>query len=328
MFERIHGFGEYGFPESHAASFSLLVYASAWLKHYYPAAFAAGLLNSQPMGFYQPAQIVRDAREHGVEVLPVCVQKSGWDMRLEAGGTESPHAAGGALRLGMRLVKGLRESAARAIERTQPFRSLDDLARRARLGREPLERLAEANAFAGLGLSRREAVFDALARLGEEPPLFAAVNAPHDSVPLPPLTPLGAVVQDYATVGLTLEKHPVAHVRPGLEALGARTAASLRDVADGKAVKVAGLVICRQRPQTASGIVFFTVEDETGSANLIVRPQVFEQFRRVARGARFILASGKLERDGEVTHVLVRKLQDVANLFRGEEVPARSRDFH
>jgi error-prone DNA polymerase len=326
MFERIHGFGEYGFPESHAASFSLLVYASAWLKHYYPAAFAAGLLNSQPMGFYQPAQIVRDAREHGVTVLPVCVQKSGWDMRLEEGALDARGAP--ALRLGMRLVKGLRESAARAIERAQPFRSLDDLARRTRLAREPLERLAEANAFEGLGLSRREAVFDALARLGEEPPLFASVNAPKDSVSLPPLTPLGAVVQDYATVGLTLEKHPVAHVRPALEALGARTAASLRDVADGKAVKVAGLVICRQRPQTASGIVFFTVEDETGSVNLIVRPQVFEQFRRVARGARFILASGKLERDGEVTHVLVRKLQDVANLFRGEEVPARSRDFH
>jgi len=140
--------------------------------------------------------------------------------------------------------------------------------------------------------------------------------------------PLGAVVQDYATVGLTLEKHPVAHVRPALETLGARTAASLREVADGKTIRVAGLVICRQRPQTASGIVFFTVEDETGTANLIVRPQVFEKFRRIARGARFILASGKLEREGEVTHLLVQRLQDVAPLFRGEEVAARSRDFH
>jgi error-prone DNA polymerase len=318
---------------SHAASFSLLVYASAWLKRHHPAAFAAGLLNAQPMGFYQPAQIVRDAREHGVPVRPVCVQASGWDARLEPVAPGEARAGGSpALRLGMRLVKGLRERAARAIEearREGPFRSLDDLVRRTGLSREPLERLAEADAFAALGLERREAVFEALSRRGAEPPLFAAATGPaRERVALPRLSELLGVAKDYATIGLTLGRHPVAHVRPALDALGARAAADLQECDDGARVSTAGLVICRQRPQTASGIVFFTLEDETGSANLIVKPDVFERFRRVARGSQFVLAAGKVERDGTVIHVLVRKLQDLSHLFRGEEVETRSRDFH
>ncbi len=342
MFDRIHGFGEYGFPESHAASFSLLVYASAWLKLYHPAAFAAGLINSQPMGFYQPAQIVRDARDHGVEVRPVCVQSSSWDATLEpVSPSERSESRGPALRLGMRLVKGLRERAARAIERARakgPFRSLDDLARRTGLGREALEKLAEANAFAALGLGRREAVFDALARLGEEPPLFAALaraSAGEEPVALPPLSELGGVAKDYATVGLTLARHPVAHVRDALDALGVVPAVDLLRVRDGERVTTAGLVICRQRPQTASGIVFFTIEDETANANLIVKPDVFEKFRRTARGSQFVLAAGKVERDGDVIHVLVSKLEDMSHLFRdrcasggGQVVAAPSRDFH
>lgn len=313
---------------SHAASFSLLVYASAWLKLYHPAAFTAGLLNAQPMGFYQPAQLVRDARDHGVEVRPVCVQSSGWDASLEPGPGLAP-----ALRLGMRLVKGLRERAARTIEQARaagPFRSLDDLVHRTKLARESLERLAEANAFVALGLERREAVFEALARMGDEPPLFASARADvsvTEAVSLPPLSEFGSVAKDYATVGLTLARHPVAHVREALFALGVRPASELREIRDGERVTTAGIVICRQRPQTASGIVFFTIEDETGTGNLIVRPDVFETFRRVARGSQFVLAQGKLERDGDVVHVLVRKLQDMSHLFRGQSVAAQSRDF-
>jgi error-prone DNA polymerase len=340
LFERIHGFGEYGFPESHAASFALLVYASAWLKRFHPAAFAAGLLNAQPMGFYQPAQIVRDAREHGVRVLPVCVQRSGWDNRLEdAVSGRAPRdappetwgARGPALRLGMRQVKGLRESAARAIEAAQaqgPFASVAELARRAGLSREPLERLAAANALESFGLGRREALFEALGRSGPEPPLFRGARAPEEHASLPRLTPIEGVVSDYATVGLTLDRHPIALVRPQLEALGARPTSALRDARDGSKITTAGLVICRQRPQTASGIVFFTIEDETGVANLIVRPDTFERFRPAARGARLLLASGKVEREGDVIHLLVRKLEDVGRVFAGEMLEARSRDFH
>jgi error-prone DNA polymerase len=325
LFERITGFGEYGFPESHAASFAILVYASAWLKRYHPAAFAAGLLNAQPMGFYQPAQIVRDAREHGVPVLPVCVQASGWDTRLE----RLDGVLG--LRLGMRQVKGLRESAARAIEAAQGFparfTSIEDLARRAGLSREPLERLAEANAFASFGLGRREAVFDALGRRGEAPPLFATASEDRTDVTLPRLTPIESVARDYATVGLSLDRHPIALVRPAIEKLGAGPVAALLQARHGDRASVAGLVICRQRPQTASGIVFFTLEDETGVANLIVRPHVFERFRQVARGSTCLLASGTVEREGEVIHVMVQKLLDLSGVFK-EELATRSRDFH
>jgi error-prone DNA polymerase len=370
LFDRIHGFGEYGFPESHAASFALLVYASAWLKRFHPAAFAAGLLNAQPMGFYQPAQIVRDAREHGVPVLPPCVQRSGWDTRLEgARAARAPRDApperwgesGPALRLGLRQIKGLRESAARALEAAQkdgPFASLDDLARRAGLSREPLERLAVASALASFGIDRREALFQALGRAGPEPPLFRGAEAQKqnqraaasavenqraaasavenqraaasavEKVNLPRLTPIESVARDYATLGLTLDRHPVGLVRRELEALGARPTAALRDARDGERLATAGIVICRQRPQTASGIVFFTLEDETGVANLIVRPDTFERFRSAARGARLLLARGKVEREGPVIHLLVTRLEDVGRVFAGEMLAARSRDFH
>jgi error-prone DNA polymerase len=314
---------------SHAASFSLLVYTSAWLKKYHPAAFTAGLLNAQPMGFYQPAQLVRDAREHGVRVRPACVQASGWDMRLELDDDPS----GPALRLGLRLVKGLGERSGRAIEEARwdgAFTSIDDLARRARLGRDALARLADANALAAIGLERREAVFEALARTGPEPPLFRAASPPPEDAALPVLTPIESVAKDYATVGLTLERHPVALVRAALDQQGAVPTSALFEVEDGRAVVTAGLVICRQRPQTASGIVFFTIEDETGVANLIVRPNVFERFRKVARSARLLVAHGKVERDGQVIHVLVRKLEDASGLFarEGTDLAVRSRDFH
>ncbi|MBX3469117.1 MAG: error-prone DNA polymerase [Planctomycetes bacterium] len=352
LFERIRGFGEYGFPESHAASFALLVYASAWLKRYHPAAFAAGLLNSQPMGFYAPAQIVADARAHGVEVRPPCVQASAWDCALEApvddarrgaGATaasavqeEAPErwgAGGPALRLGLRLIAGLGERAGRAIaaarEGSGSFRSLDDLARRAGLGRDALERLAHADALRGLGLERRRGLYEALARRGPEPPLFRGADLPDEAPDLPALSALDAVLEDYAATGLSLRAHPLAHARQAIQAHApqARPCAWLREAPFGARATVAGLVICRQRPSTAQGITFFTLEDESGVANLIVRQDVFERFRRVAREARCLLVEGTVEREGEVVHLLVRRLEDLARVFQGARVAQRSRDF-
>ncbi len=347
LFERIRGFGEYGFPESHAASFALLVYASSWLKRYHPAAFAAGLLNSQPMGFYAPAQIVADARAHGVEVRPPCAQHSAWDCTLEprdrirmAGKDDPPERwgeCGPALRLGLRQILGLGERAGRAIEQARdaapggprPFRSIDDLARRAGLGRDSLERLAHADALRGLGLDRRRGYYEALARRGAEPPLFSRADLPPDQVELPALSSLDAVLEDYAATGLSLRAHPLTHVRAAIQAHAsqARPCAWLRDAPFGARAVVAGLVICRQRPSTAQGITFFTIEDESGVANLIVRQDVFERHRRVAREARCVLVEGTVEREGEVVHVLVRRLEDLARVFQGAVVAQRSRDF-
>ncbi len=342
LFERLRGFGEYGFPESHAASFALLVYASAWLKRYHPAAFTAGLLDAQPMGFYAPAQLVSDARAHGVVVLAPCVQESGWDSRLVArsGPADTPEAAdaspgtwgvnGPALRLGLRQVHGLGERHGRAIERARaqaPFRSPGDLARRASLPRDALERLAEADALAAFGLHRRDALFDALGRRGPLPPLFDGTDDPAVVAGLPAPTPLEAVLDDYASLGLSLRSHPVAHVRDALTELGALPSSWLREARDGSAVAVAGLVICRQRPQTAKGIYFFTLEDEAGVANVIVRPEVFDRHRRAAREARCLFVTGTVEREGEVVHLLARRLTSADEVFKEQRVASRSRDF-
>lgn len=334
LFQQIRGFGEYGFPESHAASFALLVYVSAWLKRYYPAAFAAALLNSQPMGFYAPAQLVADARRHGVEVRPVDVNSSRWDCTLEdctrepgplreQGRTAKPPAA---LRLGLRMVRGFSAAQAELVTRCRaegPFASFEDFARRTGLSTAVLMRLARADAFGSLRLDRRGALWQSLPAR-EAAPLFAA--EPDEPVAdLPAADPLDEVVADYRMVGLSLRRHPVWFVREQLERLGVAPAAQLAHIADGAPVSVAGVVLLRQRPGTASGITFVTLEDETGLANLIVRPAVWERHHHVARTAGLMLARGRLQRQHGVMHVLVNRLEDLSPLLTRWQ--ARSRDF-
>ncbi len=328
VFQQISGFSGYGFPESHAASFALLVYSSAWLKRHHPAAFAAALINSQPMGFYQPAQIIRDAREHGVEVRPVDVHHSRWDCTLE------PGERGPAIRLGMRVVKGLAqrdgERLIRAIGVKGEFRGVRAIWRASGVTTASLRTLARADAFASLGLTRQRALWEVQA-LGDEPmPLFepGADDGEVESCTLPERTALEEVSEDYRSTGLSLKSHPMSFIRDALAAEGVIENAALRDARrtpEGQRVAVAGLVLVRQRPGTASGIVFITIEDETGIANLIVRPRVYERCRAAVRRARAIVASGVVERHGGVVHVVVRHLRGVA--IAGTSIAARSRDF-
>ncbi|MCI0681283.1 MAG: error-prone DNA polymerase [Gemmataceae bacterium] len=422
IFHQLRGFGEYGFPESHAASFALLVYVSAWLKCYYPAAFAAALVNSQPMGFYAPAQLIADARKHGVEVRPIDVNSSAWDCTLEATsetatqvptratatdqaptgrgviaqgealgagddaaelapkGRSNPDAVAGlprpvgasissgptnpglhpglsqagplglqtdtpaasdtpavrdtdvALRLGFRLIAGLSQTAADQIvaaRRAGPFVSFADFTRRTRLASTVLKKLAHADAFRSIGLSRREALWRSLPAQ-ESLPLFEGVEHEHAEpeqealVHLPPMTDLQEVLADYRTAGLTLRQHPISFVRHALKRLKAVPAAELGRLPNGMILKVAGLVLLRQRPATAKGITFVTLEDETGVVNLIVRQEVWERYRRVAKNAKIMIAHGTLQRQGEIIHVLTTKLE---NFSARLAVEAKSRDF-
>jgi error-prone DNA polymerase len=388
-FSQIEGFGEYGFPESHAASFALLVYVSAWIKRHYPEAFCAALLNSQPMGFYAPAQLVRDAREHGVEVLQPDINASEWDCTLEEGGSPSPRSSRGegrgegqpgvqtsqgqglneeqcpphrrAVRLGLRLIDGLAEAPARHIVavRGSGYSGVGAVWLRSGAPVSVLERLADADAFRSTGLDRRMALWavkgldggalHAKARrtaaasptrnwagsadLFDEPP-----------VALPP-TSLGEhVVADYAALGLSLKAHPVAFFRSALSARGILTSARHWDERlAGRRVRVAGLVLVRQRPGTAKGTIFLTLEDETGIVNVVVWPKVFERWRRVVMTAQFLAVRGKLQREGLVIHVVAEELIDLtrelhtlgtgaARLPAEEKVEGawkmRSRDFH
>jgi error-prone DNA polymerase len=342
-FNQIKGFGEYGFPESHAASFALLVYVSAWIKRYYPAAFAAALLNSQPMGFYAPAQIVRDAREHGVTVLPVDVNHSDWDCTLVAHDHGHPEGVsmgpksewgkpGPALRLGFRLVKRLREDHAQQLvearRRCGAFTSVAQLHRDAALPAHGVRRLAEADAFGSLDLNRRPAVWESLELKDEEPTLFDEVDpSALGAQPSLPEMPLGQeVMTDYATTTLSLKKHPIELVRDHLKALKITTAAQIAETPDGKWVKVAGLVLIRQRPGTASGVVFETLEDETGVVNLIIRPDVFDRYRPAARHAGLLQADGYVQRQGQVVLIMAKRLFDLSHLLAGYQFV--SRDFH
>ncbi|MBL0928367.1 MAG: error-prone DNA polymerase [Phycisphaerales bacterium] len=328
-FEQIKGFSGYGFPESHAASFALLVYASAWLKRHHPAAFAAALLNSQPMGFYQPAQIVRDAREHGVEVRPIDVNHSRWDCTLE------PTPGGPAVRLGMRLIGGLpqgeAERVSEAVRAHGPFRGVRALWRSSGVRAATLRRLAAGDAFGSMGLSRQAALW-AVRPLSDEPlPLFdvaAADAASHEPDYLPTPTPFSQVEQDYAATGLSLRPHPMSFVREELEARGVARNGALADAAAmpaGRRVSVAGLVLVRQRPGTASGVLFMTIEDETGVANLVVWPRVYERYRAVVRHSGAVLCTGTVQRGGAVVHVVARSFR---SLSIGEATPVRSRAFH
>jgi error-prone DNA polymerase len=318
-FNQIKGFGEYGFPESHAASFAHLVYVSSWLKCHYPAAFAAALLNSQPMGFYAPAQIVRDAQDHGVTVLPVDVNLSDWDCTLEECDGKI------ALRLGMRQVDGLPEHvAARLVaarEAGGPFSEITELRDRARLPPAHIERLASADCFSSLALSRRQALWDArtLTR-GAELPLFAAAREREEGVEraltrLPPMPLSEEVVADYQTQRLSLKAHPMSFLRAGLRARGFATAAELRQRRNRSTVRMAGVVLIRQRPGSAKGVCFITLEDETGIANLVVWPDAFERYRKVVMGARLIEVRGRIEYDEDVLHLIAADLVDATPML-------------
>ena len=316
-FKQIEGFGDYGFPESHAASFALLAYISSWLKHHYPEVFACALLNSQPMGFYAPAQIVGDARGHGVEVRPADVNHSRWDCTLEPPGDGSPPQPRRALRLGLRQIRGLREEdAVRIVDaREGRYRSPADLRRRAGVSPSVLVRLARADAFASTGLDRRQAAWaiGSLDRAGPLP-LFdppAGAGPPRSEPALPAMSAGEQVVADYRTTGLSLKRHPAALLRERLERRGIRPARELEELSAGARVAVAGIVLCRQRPATARRIVFVTLEDETGIANLVVFASVRERCRRALLTARLMVCHGRLEKEQGVIHVIADRIESL-----------------
>lgn len=328
-FRQLEGFGSYGFPESHAASFALIAYASAWLKCRHPDVFCAALLNSQPMGFYGPAQIVRDAVDHGVQVRPVCVNASRWDCTLE----ETGQGGRLAVRLGLRMVKGLANAHAALIvlaRQDRPFASVDDLWRRAGVPQAVLVRLAEADAFrSALGLARRDALW-AIKGLRDAPlPLFAAAaERERQAVPellepavgLRPMPTGREVLEDYARTGLSLKGHPVEFLRPDLTRRGMATCRDAMAAPDGKWLEIAGLVLVRQRPGTASGVLFITLEDETGAANLVVWKDRFDTYRREILAAQLMAAKGRVQREGEVVHLIVQKVANIsAELLRVPE---------
>ncbi|MEN6459374.1 MAG: error-prone DNA polymerase [Thermoguttaceae bacterium] len=348
VFAQIRGFGDYGFPESHAASFALLVYVSAWLKCHHPAAFTAALLNSQPMGFYAPAQLVRNAREHGVQVLPADVNRSGWECRLErAEEGEASQGSSPALRLGFNMLRGVPSGQVACIERARrqgPFESLEDFARRTGLRRASVARLAKAGVFGSLAIDRRNALWNALEQDPKEMPLFEQAENERrkedDSAEtlgpkrrretaqraaLPPMSLAEEVLADYRTAGMSLRAHPMAFLRERLAERGAVTAESLATRPNGATVRVAGIVLVRQRPGTAKGITFVTLEDETGTANLIVRPGVWRRWCEAAMQAIVLQAEGQLQRESGVLHVLTTKLEDLSAWL--QQLGPQSRDF-
>jgi error-prone DNA polymerase len=327
VYKQMLGFGEYGFPESHAASFALLVYDSAWLKCHEPAAFTCALLNSQPMGFYAPAQLVRDARAHGVEVRPVDVCVSLWDCVLERRAEDQP-----AVRLGMRLVKSLsRGGADRLLEARseRPFTSVQDLAERSALDRGDLEALAAAGAFASLSGNRHLAFWE-VAGSERALPLISPggrAGSVEEGRPLLAAPTEGErIVADYASTGLTLGRHPMALLREYLRNQRLLSAADLGCVANGKRVRTAGIVLMRQRPQTASGVTFLTLEDESGQVNVIVWESVGQEQRRALLESQLLEVHGELQRQDEVMHLIARRLIDRSALLGN--LLTRSRDFH
>ena len=334
-FRQIEGFGEYGFPESHAASFALLVYASSWIKCHYPDVFAAALLNAQPMGFYAPAQIVRDAEEHGVETRAPDINHSNWDTVLEPGPAAAArlnarhHDMRGdiqttnAVRLGFRQISGMNadESARLLAVRGRGYDSVRDVWLRAELAPSTIERLADADAFRSLGLDRRDALWAArgLNRVGgqEDLPLFARAPDPsrEPDLNLPPMLIGEHVVEDYRTLGLSLKTHPSALLRTALSERGVIAADRLSGMTNGKRVRVAGLVLVRQRPGTASGVIFMTLEDETHIANIVVWPRVFERFRTVVLGARLCGVDGVVQSERGVVHIVAERLHDFSPML-------------
>ena len=320
-FRQIEGFGSYGFPESHAASFALIAYASAWMKCHHPDVFCCALLNSQPMGFYAPAQVVSDARAHGVAVHPVSVNHSRWDCTLEP--ANGPWRA---VRLGLRMAKGLPNADGAAIvlaRGTEPFTSVEELARRSGVSTAALERLAEADAFADMGLDRRAALWAIRGIADTALPLWAAADAgrtpnPEGAEPEVALTPMTAgrsVVEDYRSFGLSLRAHPVSFLRDTLAARGMIACGELAGRRDGRRATVPGLVLVRQKPGSAKGVMFITLEDETGIANIVVWPKIFEANRALVLSARMIAVRGRVQREGEVIHVVADSLEDLSPLL-------------
>jgi error-prone DNA polymerase len=315
LYSQIQGFAEYGFPESHAASFALLVYASSWIKVHHPAEFAVALINSQPMGFYSPSTILEDAKKHGVEVRGVSIEKSEWDCTIEEG----------AVRLGFRMVRGLGKKSGKAIAGARAegsFATLEELGERASLGRDELDALAEAGALEPIVPGRREAMWKVRAPRGEG--LFAGVDLGDVAPAMPALTRAEQLVLDYGRTGISVSDHPMRLARPSLPKR-IRRSSELTAIPHGATVTSAGMVICRQRPQTASGVVFITLEDEDGFINLILYAKVFDRFRHVATTSTLLLGHGKIERDGEVIYIVTSKLE---KLETSRPMPSMSRDFH
>lgn len=315
VFRQLEGFGAYGFPESHAASFALLVYVSSWIKCYYPDVFATALLNSMPMGFYQPAQIVIDARNHGVTVRPVDINHSFWDNTLEEKSGKY-HA----IRLGFRQVKGLPEEDMQLLlaAREKPFQSVNALLDIG-LPMAALEKLADADAFRSIGLDRRRALWEVSALSDSPVGIFEgqpSESANEPQLTLPFLTEAAHVIEDYATTGLSLKAHPVSFVRPQLNSLGVTLTGNLPKMKNGDKIKVAGLITVRQRPGTAKGVLFVTIEDESGFANLVVWEKVFEAYRREIVQARLLMVEGKLQIEGEVIHVITNRCHNLSPLLK------------
>ena len=313
-FDQIKGFGEYGFPESHAASFAHLVYVSSWLRWKYPAAFACALLNSQPMGFYAPAQIVRDAKEHGVEVREIDVNHSDWDCTIEDG----------AMRLGLRQIDGLQREVGDKLSAKRPYRTVEELRSRGGVPVHSIQRLAAADAFRSMGLDRRAALWDSRAlKSAPDLPLFTYSDerdegTESEPAELPTMPLSEHVVNDYQTIRLSLKAHPMAFLREYYAAQKFITADELKKIRDGKPLAIAGLVLIRQRPGSAKGVVFITIEDETGIANLVVWPDVFEKQRKIVMGARLMAVRGIVQRDEDdgVIHVVARRLEDHSPMLR------------
>ena len=314
-FSQIEGFGEYGFPESHAASFAHLVYVSSWLKHYHPAVFCAALLNSQPMGFYAPAQIVRDAREHGVTVLAPDVNLSDWDTTLEWQVLDGTRQL--VVRLGLRQIEGLAERDAALLlhHRGTPYESVEELRSRAHLHTRPIQLLAAADAFRSMGLDRRAALWDARA-LKNAPalPLFTHAETRDEgadvAVTLPAMPLSEHVVADYQTTRLSLKGHPMGFLRADYAARRFIRASELRGCRFNQRVKVAGIVLIRQKPGSAKGVVFVTLEDESGVINLVVWPDVLGRYRKPIMGARLLEVEGTVQMDDDVIHVVARHITD------------------
>ncbi|KWU26347.1 error-prone DNA polymerase [Burkholderia cenocepacia] len=324
IFEQIKGFGEYGFPESHAASFALLVYASSWLKCHEPAAFLTAMLNSQPMGFYSPSQLVQDAKRHGVKVAPLDVTISGWDSVLEKGDS----AGQPVVRLGLSLVQGMRDGAAERIETARAvrqFSSVSDLARRAQLDRRDLQVLAAANALASLAGNRREALWQSAAAIPDKD-ILADARIDDTTPELGAPSEAEDIVSDYEATGLTLGRHPLELLRPILKKERLLPASVLSTLANGRLARGCGIVTTRQRPGTANGVMFITLEDETGNVNVIVWPSVLEKQRKEALGAALLGVYGTWQSEGGVKHLIAQRLVDLSHLLGG--LSTQSRNFH
>ena len=335
IFEQMKGFGGYGFPESHAASFALLVYLSAWLKRHHSSAFYCGLLNSLPMGFYSPSQLIQDARQHGIEIRPVCVDRSNWDHTLE----DSARRAYGmqpALRLGLRQISGFNEDAATriAIARQQAhFSDVADLCQRAQLGRREREALVAANALARMtghrhqGHWEMQAVQETLPLFGTAADSLDQTTSLHDNIHLDAPSEVTSLLSDYRSLGLSLGRHPLALLRHQEAFRRCRSARQLRRIDSGRLVRVAGLVTNRQRPGTASGVMFMTLEDETGNTNVVLWQTIQERFRRALLGGQLLIVTGTVEKTPEgIIHLIAGVIEDMSTALA--DLKSRSRDFH